>query len=717
MRPAVLLLVVLVAACGGESPTTPAAEPSQSTAAVDPATATPEPKIAATLVDDFGIDTWGRQIDAAAGPNGLVAFAHRRDVLLVDLVNEVRIGTIDLAPDRDLGFKTMARQIQAVGFVGGDRIALGSVGGLDIVDLHDTTQRQLLEERADHGRLFVTIDDGVYVAMSSGEVIRFVGRPLEETGRWRLPGWPIRPGSLALAGTTLLASAKGRLFAIDTTTDDGAIQEVAIPGVSGTRTRLQVAVATDILVAVDGDRLVRLARDGFAVLGETTTDDGNGLPNLACDAKRHRCYWRRSRIVEVWRDDLSNPVATDEFNGVVDPATGRAVRSGRKGASLEVTERLGDAWRPLGGRAEVVADVAFSSRANEIFLASGAETFAVSLVDLSVSKLADTSAPIAVGHDGAVLGTGPHGEVVVRDASLTEQRRMTGSGCNIRALLALEDSNTEAAYRKADKLSDRCDAVAAWELEPAHSAPRVAVTTERGALRVLDYRTGRRLGYWADIRGDRDETEWSMAWSRSNNSLDITSGGTAFGVTLGEPGLSQPARGSMTIGRAQGEGETVAWLESNGTLHVFDGASEKTHELGFKASVLFAGPKGSWIAHDHARAVLIDADTVLESHDLAASKERGDVRWTGGAGPILATLLESGGVQLTRMRDGEQLVLTSVQRGKSHALVARWRDRFQVANGVAPPFHLRVGPTDLLGAVAPPGPAGDTGLIVRFLAE
>lgn len=69
------------------------------------------------------------------------------------------------------------------------------------------------------------------------------------------------------------------------------------------------------------------------------------------------------------------------------------------------------------------------------------------------------------------------------------------------------------------------------------------------------------------------------------------------------------------------------------------------------------------------------------------------------------------------MRDGEQLVLTSVPRGKSHDLVARWRDRFQVADGVAPPFHLRVGPTDLLGAVAPPGPAGDAGLIVRFLAE
>ena len=708
------LVAIVLAACGGTATTVHrSSEPAPAEGvAAQTAEDFPAGPAATTLVEEVVPSGFRWAVNqATAGPGGLLAFAHGRQVAVLDVSADALIGTITMEPDGTAN--QMPRQLKAVGFVGDDRIVFGTSGGLEVASLRDTDQRQRLEERADTGMYFVTIDDGVLVAMASGEILRLVGHPLERAGAWRLPGYPVRPQSLALAGDTILATAEGHLYAID----GEGIREVPIPGFTpGRFSSLRVEVGTDIVVAVDEDRLVRLARSSFELLSETRAESAEHLWGLSCDADSHRCYWARGQAVEVWKDDLSERIARAEGQLAIHPGTGRLVRQGSAG--LEIADGVGARWRPLLSSGLVATGFAFSSRPGELLLTYDAEAYVLSLEGLRLRALENVSAPLVVGFDGAVIGTGRHGELVVLDAGLEEQRRIASRGCDLARIAALSEQDTERADDQIDRIASACEARAPVLLEPAHGQPRVALMDARGALSAVDYAEGRWLGEWLNVAGGEEREPRSIAWSPGGDLADVTFDGQAFQVALGEPRPRSPAEGGMTRGRAYAADGALGWVDWNGKLHVAREAAEETVvELGFEADALFAGPDGRWLAFGHGTAVLVEHGAAGERRSAGMSRSLPVVRW-GGPQPVIATALESGGVRLTRMGDGAQSTLLFVKRGEETDLVARWGDRYQVPPGVRPPFHYRAGETDLLGRIERATTEGSAdGLVARFLAE
>ncbi|MCA9607043.1 MAG: hypothetical protein KC619_15665 [Myxococcales bacterium] len=715
---------LLCVACGGSAPATrapqaTAAEPSPETTTDSVADAPPAP-VARTLVEDFGSDVSSRRVGSAVSPSGLAAIAHERSVSLFDLVHETRIGTIELATDRPTSIPLMPRRMAAVGFVGGDRIALGSSLGIEVVDLHDTSARQLLEEHADHGAFYEPTEDGVIVAMSSGEVIHFEGRPLEAVRRWRVPGFPVRPQSLAVAGATILVTTEGgHLYAIE----GEAVREVALPGLTPARLlRLSVSVATDVVVAVGADRLIRLSRDGLAPLGETQNESGSFLWWVRCDAPSRLCYWSRSGAFEVWRDDLSERVAstTDPLE-VVHAASGRALRLGGRG--FEVVEVVAGEHRPLEARALPTSDVAWSSRPGEILLASGTRGVeAVSVADLSRTVLASTHGPIAIGADGAVLVTGPHGEIVVHDAALTELRRIAPRGCDLARIASLEEQDTDAAFTQIERIEDRCNAEAPVVMRAARGAPRLGYVTDGLGVRALDYATGRELGRWDRYWGGGARREvYGLAVSPAGDALEVQLNGQAFAMQVGTREVDDPPHGGGALARDFAADGSLGWLDWRGGLHVAAGGEESAIALPLEAREVLAGPEGRWIVFDstHGGAALVEGGAVVARHDVPPNAPHGaTTAYWGGPQPILTSTPRAGGVLLTRMRDGAQLRIVHVRRGEDTFVVARAGDRFLTSEGVSPaPFHLRAGEGDLLGATAPADAARDPELLARFLSE
>ena len=246
-RASLMVVLVLGSACSGAAPprATPAGggepasgDPSESAASVA-AAEEPTPEVVApapsTLVADFAAPFWSRLQATAVGPNHLAAFAERRRVTIVDLeAREVR-GVLELAPDPDRGIPLMARQIRSLGFIGGDRLAIGT-HGIEVVDLHDITQREEVEVSADSAAAFAATDEGMIVVMASGEVIRFEGRPLRATERWRLPTYPsagLNP-TLARVGDRIFVTSQNQLFSID----GRRVTPVTLPGEVGPRARV-----------------------------------------------------------------------------------------------------------------------------------------------------------------------------------------------------------------------------------------------------------------------------------------------------------------------------------------------------------------------------------------------------------------------------------------------------------------------------------------------
>lgn len=488
------------------------------------------------LSDDVAEDAFS-PMGAAFGPGGLLAFVDRGAVTLWDAAARRRLARIALTPNPPNGAPMQPPLIQRVGFTRDGRLVIGTNQGLEVVNLRDTRQRQVIRRTPDTVAVVEGTADGVIVGFQSGDVVHFGGTPLVERERFELPADARRVASIARVGERTFVTAAGRLFVHS----GGALEEVPIGG-SGAHRELAVGAGrSGELVVAGGSHLARLSAQSHAVLGNATSAPGQTYPlSIACNPVAQRCYWTRGRRVEVWRDDLSERVAEAEFHGVVDAASGRAVRerdtrpvTPQPGVLplLALTDEVGGAWEPLGAQLATVSDVAWSSRAGELILGVGGLAYALRLADLTLTAIGDTHAPIAVGSDGRVLTTGRLGQVVVHTAALTPQRTIVPSGCNAPRIASLEGVDTEAAWEQLTRLERQCLDSAPSRFAVSPTGTLVAMDTANGDLRWLDYQRGRWLERVPNFSGRGEDTEVdALTWSAGVDGVEALDQGRRYTV-------------------------------------------------------------------------------------------------------------------------------------------------------------------------------------------
>lgn len=535
------------------------------------------------LSDDVAEDAFS-PMGAAFGPGGLLAFVDRGAVTLWDTAARRRLARIALTPNPPNGAPMQPPLIQRVGFTRDGRLVIGTNQGLEVVNLRDTRQRQVIRRTPDTVAVVEGTADGVIVGFQSGDVVHFGGTPLVERERFELPADARRVASIARVGERTFVTAAGRLFVHS----GGALEEVPIGG-SGAHRELAVGAGrSGELVVAGGSHLARLSAQSHAVLGNATSSPGQTYPlSIACNPVAQRCYWTRGRRVEVWRDDLSERVAEAEFHGVVDAASGRAVRE-RDTRSvtpqpgvlplLALADEVGGAWEPLGAQLATVSDVAWSSRAGELILGVGGLAYALRLADLTLTPISDTRAPVAVGSDGRVLTTGPLGEVIVHSAELVEQRAILASTCDVRRLEQLDRVDTEAAWAAVSRLERACLDTAPSRLAAAPTGTVLAMTTANGDVRWLDYGRGRWLERVANFTGlGVDTNVLALTWAAGADAVEARVGtrrwvvsrqGTATSSedTSGAGGASAAitAPGSPELSARAAEGRLVIRRTSDG---------------------------------------------------------------------------------------------------------------------------------------------------------
>lgn len=501
------------------------------------------------LSDDVDTDFWDRVTSKAFGPGGLAALAEGNEVSLWDTSVRRLLGRVRLTPDPPN--TAMPTRMEGVAFTQDGRLVLGTSLGLEVVSLRDTRLRQVVTLGANQVLVMESTADGVVVGFSSGDVVRFGGTPLMERSRFRLPNDASRMGSIALAGERAFVASTGRLFVYS----EGALSEVPMGGTGARRDLAVGAGRVGEIIVAGGSHLARVSAQSHAVLGNATSEAGQTFQlSVRCNPAAQLCYWKRGNRVEVWRDDLSERVASGDVSGAVDAGTGRALQPMGQSSSpapgavalFAVATSVAGPWEPVGGRLDSVSDVAWSSRAGELILGIGGRAYALRVADLTLTAIGDTRAPIAVGSDGRVLTTGRLGEVIVHTAALTPQRTIVPTGCNAPRIASLEGVDTEAAWEQLTRLERQCLDSAPSRFAVSPSGTLVAMDTANGDLRWLDFQRGRWLERVPDFAGRGEDTDvgW-LVWSTAADTVEARvdrqrytvtrSGGVTSTVDASEP--------------------------------------------------------------------------------------------------------------------------------------------------------------------------------------